>query len=81
MIRVDFYKIEYDVTFSEVQVGWSLCGYCILCVSFVSFVPTRRTKGRAVPVLMLHCPLVCALLEARFVEQYWLRPQTHPGPD
>ena len=63
------------------KVDGSLCGYCILCVPFVSFVPTGRTRGRAVPVLMLHFPLVCTLLEARFVEHYWWRPQAHPGPD
>ena len=39
------------------------------------FVPTWRTRGRAVLVLVLHFLLVCNILEARFVEHYWQRLQ------
>ena len=39
------------------------------------FVPTWRTRARAVPELVLHFPLVCTILEAKFVKHYWWRLQ------
>ena len=53
------------------RVDWSMCGYFIFCVLFVSFVPTWRTRGRAVPILLLYFLLVCTILKARFVDHYW----------